>query len=246
MSAAEANAGNAALLQRLRNLKHGDQQAEKIQLEIANGLWVAHGFPIKASFISTNQESFQAQVSDADFNDPATVRQINAWVSEHTHGTIPHIAESPLDPLARLIVLDAIYFKSDWMFQFDPKATRDMPFRLADGRRTTRARMRQSGQFRYYENGQVQAIALPYSYAVQMYVEVNEKGTEASAATEMIISQGIHDPSKDPPPFTMMVDIPFSSPSATTKRGPSCSWGQSWTQAIRARDSIKDCEKSPR
>ncbi|MGA2177889.1 MAG: serpin family protein [Verrucomicrobiota bacterium] len=166
MGAPEANAANAALLQSLQQ----NPREENTQLEMANSLWIDKGFPIKPSFLATNQQSFRAQVSSADFRDPATVPLINAWVSEHTHGTIPQIVKAPLDSAVELIVLDAIYFKSDWMFQFDPKLTTDKPFKLADGRTPKYPRMYQTGKFSYYENVQLQAIALPYSYGFEMDV----------------------------------------------------------------------------
>ena len=154
----------------LQGLQQRRPFEKKFELEIANSLWIDKGFPIKPSFVAANQQSFQAQVSGADFRNPATVPLINAWVSEHTHGMIPQIVEAPLDRDVRLIVLDAIYFKSDWMFPFDPKLTTDKPFKLADGRTPKYPRMYQTGKFRYYENAQLQAIALPYSYEVEMYV----------------------------------------------------------------------------
>jgi serpin B len=293
MGAPEAIAATASLLQCLQNLNHGDGQGTKTQLEIANSLWINKGFPIKPSFLSVNQESFKAQVSGADFSAPATVPLINAWVSEHTHGTIPQILAPPLDPLTQVIVLDAIYFKSDWLFQFDPKLTSDKPFKLGDGKTPKYPRMYQTGRFQYFENRQLQAIALPYSYHVAMYVilpksslstlvnqltpdnwkkwtaqmtgragsvelphmklensygldgslaalgirraftpeadfsgisdqslyvssvvqktfvEVNEQGTMAGAATVLTLTAGIHDPKKEPPPFEMIVDHPF-------------------------------------
>jgi serpin B len=41
------------------------------------------------------------------------------------------------------------------------------------------------------------------------FVEVNEEGTEAGAATELFVALSINDPQSEPPPFKMIVDHPF-------------------------------------
>ena len=127
LSPAALNDANHALLARLSNLD------PSIKLEIANSLWLDKQAVIKPDFIAADKRAFDAAVSNADFKNPATVNHINDWVSARTHGKIPQIVQAPLDPLLRLIVLNAIYFKGDWTTPFDAKLTRDLPFTLAGG-----------------------------------------------------------------------------------------------------------------
>ena len=147
---------NKALLDHLTKLD------PKVKLEIANAIWVDKRAAIKPDFLTVNRLNYDAEVANDDFRDPATVKKINAWVSARTHDKIPTILEPPLDAMLRLILLDAIYFKGDWLAPFDPKLTRDLPFTLGDGQTTNHPRMSRSGSYAYDEQDGFQAVELPY------------------------------------------------------------------------------------
>jgi serpin B len=154
---ADLNAANKALLDRLTSLD------PKIKLEIANGLWTSKNALIAPEFASANKSAFNAEVYSADFKDPAFVKTINDWVSDHTDGKITQMMTAPLDPMLRLIVLDAIYFKGAWLNQFDPKETRDLPFTLTGGEEVRHPRMVRAGKYAYRETDRFQAVELPYA-----------------------------------------------------------------------------------
>ena len=59
--------------------------------------------------------------------------------------------QPPLDPLLRLILLDAIYFKGDWPAPFDTNLTRDLPFTLGNGQTVQHPRMSHTGHYGYCE-----------------------------------------------------------------------------------------------
>ncbi len=159
------NALNKDLLVRLSELD------PKIKLEIANSLWVSQTAALKADFIAGDKEAYGAEVGNVDFKNPATVGQINDWVSARTHGKITRMVAPPLDPLLRLILLNAIYFKGDWATPFATNLTRDLPFTLTSGQPVPHPRMSQTGSFRYFEDDTLQAVELPYSDGgVNMFV----------------------------------------------------------------------------
>jgi serine protease inhibitor len=154
---ADLNTDNKALLDRLTSL---DAQ---LKLEIANGLWTDISATIEPEFAAANKSFYNAEVFSANFRDPAFVKTINDWVSAHTDGKIPTMLDGPPDPLLRLVVLDAIYFKGTWAHEFDPKATRDLPFTLAGGKIVQHPRMAESREFSYCEEAAFQAVELPYA-----------------------------------------------------------------------------------
>jgi serpin B len=154
---ADLNTANKALLDRLISLD------PKLKLEIANGLWTDKNAAIDPGFAAANKSAWNAEVFSADFQDPALVNTINNWVSDHTDGKIPKMLQGPLDPMLRLIVLDAVYFKGAWLHPFDKKATSDLPFTLAGGQVVRHPRMVQSGEFSYCEDATFQAVELPYA-----------------------------------------------------------------------------------
>jgi len=150
------NEANKALLDHLSKLD------PTIKLEIANAIWIDQKASIKPDFISVNRRAYDAEVGTGNFQDPATVKTINAWVSARTHEKIPTILEPPLDPSLRLILLDAIYFKGDWLAPFDPKLTRELPFTLGNGQTAPLPRMSHEGHYNYDEQNGFQAVELPY------------------------------------------------------------------------------------
>jgi serpin B len=67
-----------------------------------------------------------------------------------------------IDPLTMMFLINAIYFKGIWTYQFDENQTRDDLFTLPDGSKKPCKMMNQEGKFRYFENDNFQAIDLPY------------------------------------------------------------------------------------
>jgi serpin B len=157
ISMTDLNTANKALLDLLTS------QNSKLKLEIANGLWTDKNAVIEPEFAAVNKSSYNAEVFSADFKDPSFVKTINDWVSAQTDGKIPQIVQAPLDPMLRVIVLDAIYFKGAWVQPFDAKLTRELPFTLAGGDVVQHSRMAREGRFRYFENDDFQAVELPYA-----------------------------------------------------------------------------------
>jgi serine protease inhibitor len=76
---------------------------------------------------------------------------------------IPTILEPPLDPRLRLILLDAIYFKGEWLAPFETNLTRDLPFTLGNGQAVQQPRMSRTGRYAYSEEDGFQAVELPYA-----------------------------------------------------------------------------------
>jgi serine protease inhibitor len=170
----QLNEANKALLDHLSKLD------PKIKLEIANALWIDQQASLKPDFIAVNQSHYKAEVASGNFQDAATVRKINAWVSARTHEKIPTILEPPLDPMLRLILLDAIYFKGDWLAPFATNLTRDLPFTLGNGQSIQQPRMNRAGQYAYCEEDRFQAVELPYIGGdISMFVFLPKGGLDA-------------------------------------------------------------------
>jgi serpin B len=159
------NEANKALLDHLTNLD------SRIKLEIANALWADQTASIKPDFIAVNQRDYNALVANGNFQDSATVKKINDWVSGRTHEKIPEILQPPLDPNLVLILLDAIYFKGDWLAQFDTNRTLELPFKLGNGQTVQHPRMIRTGHYAYCEDDRFQAVEIPYAGgAISMFV----------------------------------------------------------------------------
>jgi serine protease inhibitor len=133
----------------------------EVIFEIANSIWYRQNFEVLQSFIDVNKTYFDAEVNALDFNSPDAVAIINGWVKEKTHDKIEEIIDQ-IDPLAVMFLINAIYFKGTWTYQFDPELTTDDQFRLSDGTMVPCKMMNQENNFQYLNNETFQAIDLPY------------------------------------------------------------------------------------
>jgi serpin B len=100
-------------------------------LALANSLWGQDGAPLQPAFIELITRHYSGVINLLDFRrDPEAARKtINQWVEEATRRRIQDlIPHDGLNALARLVVVNAVYFKGLWAQPFDRKATRNGPF----------------------------------------------------------------------------------------------------------------------
>ncbi len=133
-----------------------------VVFQIANSNWIRKGFPVKQEFLDLNRDYFNAVVRELDFNDPQAADIINAWVEEKTNGKIKDIIQPPIDPLIIMYLINAIYFKGAWTYEFDPENTEDRPFYLANGTTIDCPTMTIKAKFGYYYDDDVMVVDLPY------------------------------------------------------------------------------------
>jgi len=101
-------------------------------LNIAGGVWTDENFVIHPEFAALLEEYFGAPAKSLDFEDPATVQEINAWVREQTHGLIEELLSS-IGRDAVMLLVNTLYFSAQWAEAFHPMTAFDGFFRLADG-----------------------------------------------------------------------------------------------------------------
>ncbi|MGH7699789.1 MAG: serpin family protein [Gemmatimonadales bacterium] len=139
----------------------------RVTFEIANSIWydLDYAAVFQPGFIETNQTYFDATVQALDFGDPTAAGTINGWVNESTRGRIPTIVPDPIpEDDVIMYLINAIYFKGDWIERFDKRLTRDAPFRRRDGSTAT-VRMMSHGKevdARVAYDGGIGILDLPY------------------------------------------------------------------------------------
>lgn len=134
----------------------------KVKLSIANSIWYRNNFTVEQAFITTNQQYFNASVTPLDFSNPASVGTINSWVKENTNQLIPKIIDAiPGDAVMYLI--NAVYFKGQWMQKFETGNTTTKPFHLADNTEIQVPAMHQHATYPYFSGSGFKAIELPYN-----------------------------------------------------------------------------------
>ncbi|TDB69176.1 serpin family protein [Arundinibacter roseus] len=134
----------------------------RVNLGLANSMWYRNTFAVQNDFQNVLRESFDAEVTSLDFNSPSAKDKINQWASDKTYGKIPQVIEK-IEPEHVLFLLNALYFKGDWKYQFDASKTGDAMFRLANDQEKSVKMMRLKEDFRVAQRPGYSAIELPYS-----------------------------------------------------------------------------------
>ncbi len=167
----EINESYKSLIDKLVNLD------PKVAFNIANSIWFRNTMTFRQDFINTNKTYFNAEVSGLDFNNPASVDVINNWVDLNTKGKITQIIDR-IPPEAVMYLINAIYFKGDWKYQFNKDDTKDDFFNTLDGSQVPCKMMAQGNNFNYFSNELFQAVELPYgdsSFSMIIFLPAPDK-----------------------------------------------------------------------
>ncbi len=157
LSDEEVNEAARQLVEQLLNM---DQQ---VALAIANSIWFKDTYTLQNGFDELIQKYYDGRIEGLDLENPASKDIINGWVENQTQGKIKNLIEQ-INPTDVMFLINAIYFKADWQYQFNASATKDEPFYLADGSTVSVPMMSNKGtklRFHYQENG-TQLLEIPY------------------------------------------------------------------------------------
>lgn len=103
------------------------------ELSVANALYGEQTMPFNPRFVAELDEHYDAGLELVDFKGrpDAQRERINQWVAERTHDRIQGLMpEGSVDPLTRLVLVNALYFKARWANTFSERATQDAAFYL--------------------------------------------------------------------------------------------------------------------
>ncbi|WP_214041032.1 serpin family protein [Methanoculleus sp.] len=148
-------------------LNLGDQN---YTLNTANALWAEETYPFLPDYIDVAGRWYGANVTNLDFiNNPEASRQtINRWVEEQTEDKIRDLLPAgSINPLTRLVITNAIYFKGTWVEQFDANETTEEEFRVAPNETVQVRMMQRTGEdavYGYTETDTLQVLELPYAH----------------------------------------------------------------------------------
>ena len=113
-------------------------------LETANAAFVAENYKILDEYKESLHQIFHSDVSPVNFGDSVTLKRINSWVSDMTNKKIEKLVNKQDIPVDTIIVLvNAIYFKGDWVNKFNKKDTKKQEFYVSSGETVMVDMMRQ-------------------------------------------------------------------------------------------------------
>src|SRR5689334_18778930 len=156
LSAADVNQGYRDLTALLLSMDR------KVQLGIANSVWYSNQYHIKQAFSAAIEEYYDGKVGALDFSNPSSKNTINGWVEDKTNKRIKNLIDA-VRPEEVMFLVNAIYFKGDWSYQFDKSKTHDASFHRIDGSTTPVSMMRAADvKMRWYENDDLRLLEIPY------------------------------------------------------------------------------------
>lgn len=100
------------------------------EVNIVNKIWRSPDISFLPDYEQIMTNSYLSPIDITDFTQSAAARQlINDWVSTETHQLIPELLpDGFINNETATVLVNAIYFKSDWAHQFDTFSTNYRPF----------------------------------------------------------------------------------------------------------------------
>ncbi|MGB3479823.1 MAG: serpin family protein [bacterium] len=138
---------------------------EGIELNIANALWFQTGYNLLKDFLELTEEHYDAGLNHVDFakDCEAARRKINIWVEQKTNDKIQKLIKPGIiNDLTCLVLTNAIYFKGEWVNQFEEELTQENPFYITPEITVDVPMMNQEDRFKYFESDELQVLEVPY------------------------------------------------------------------------------------
>jgi len=132
------------------------------EISIANSIWYRNGCAVKQPCIDVNKNYFDAMVKALDFSKSDAAGIINKWCAEKTKNRIEEIIDGPISNDVMMYLINALYFKSKWQFEFDKKNTKQDDFTKADQQKIKINMMEQTTGLPYYADQHLQCVEMPY------------------------------------------------------------------------------------
>lgn len=149
----------------VKNIRSMMNESENVKCETANGFWGQEGYPFAEEYWMFLKAYYGAEINYLDFmdNPEEAVQKINEWVAAHTNGKINKLVDSSnIDELTRLVLTNAIYFKANWLVQFDESETKMEEFQVDASKSVQVPMMRKTALFGYRETSHMKMLELPY------------------------------------------------------------------------------------
>ena len=181
-SSGEINNVYKSLVTQLLNLD------PEIDLALANAVWYRNDFQVHQTYLDTMGTVFSAHIEALDFSSPSALNAINGWAKENTRDKIQNVLNE-ISPDAVMFLMNALYFKGTWTYQFDKEQTNDAPFYLAGGNVIQVETMRSEIPARLFSTPRCSAAELTYGRQNFSMVVIEPAGTLNDFLTEFDLAE---------------------------------------------------------
>ncbi len=168
-------------------------QHKGYELRVADAIWAQQDASFLPGYLKLVQSDYGAGFHRVNFKlSPDLARTtINQWVEKQTNDKIKDlVGPGVVTPATRMVLANAIYFKGDWLDQFDNDSTQKEEFHLSATQFVMTPMMHRTGGYRYYDGGTFQELELPYAGNEMSMVVLLPKQRDGLPALEQAFTAG--------------------------------------------------------
>ncbi|MDO4516338.1 MAG: serpin family protein [Bacillota bacterium] len=161
------------------------------QLDLANSLWIRDdgSIQVEEEFLRTNAAWYDAGVYQAPF-DQSTVKDINVWVRENTHGMIQGVLDHIPDDTV-LYLVNTLAFDAEWQSIYYDFQVQEGVFTREDGTERD-VEMMYSDEYAYLEDAGAVGVMKNYADAAYAFVALLPKeGVSLSDYVASLTGEGL-------------------------------------------------------
>src|SRR5690606_6664315 len=146
----------------------------------------------KVPFKQTAETYYNAEVAGIDVFNPQSVNIINNWIEQQTQGLIRDMLDK-IPPDAVMYLVNAIYYKADWRYQFDAKKTKREPFYITENEQVQVDMMSlgEAGTIKAYHAGNFNYLEIPYSTGQYSMGVLLPNGHDIQAVEEAFTAENL-------------------------------------------------------
>ncbi|XP_045905561.1 leukocyte elastase inhibitor-like isoform X2 [Micropterus dolomieu] len=155
-------------------------------LKLANRLYGEKTENFLPLFLEATEKYYQADLKAVNFTGaPEACRaEINSWVQQQTENKIKDLLKpGTVSSMTRLALVNAIYFKGNWMSRFKKGNTKKMPFKVNKNESKPVRMMYQKKKlpYNYVPELRLQILELPYvKEELSMFILLPEESADGS------------------------------------------------------------------
>ena len=138
---------------------------ENVKINLANAFYLNASrkeLSLNPDYKKVLQENYKAACEAVKTDTQEGIDQINGWCSKQTDEFIPKVFDYPLSKDNVCLFINALYFKGNWFFPFDPDYTHEQNFKCENGENVMVPSMINNTHLAYGESELFQAVRLPF------------------------------------------------------------------------------------
>ena len=175
-----------------KSISSGDSE----QILISNMALVSKLYELLSEYEDNLKAKYQAEISRADFTSEGEtiVQRVNEWVSDSTKGLIPEVLNEPPPADTALMLLNCVYFRGNWMKEFEDAGNRD--FHASKTRTRKVPFMAKQYDYKYLDvpfnstSELVEMVEVPYKGRTKMILILPP---ESASANDLIAHKSLHE-----------------------------------------------------